>query len=344
MRTRTRLLALAALTGAAVLARGPLAARRAAVDRVPPELRAPICWLPLAINGLTLPLLRRLPPPPTAVREGVTVVQRTVGLPGRRPVPVHVYEPSGRDRPSGAVLWIHGGGLVIGDPVGYHDVCSRIADEVGVLVVNVDYRLAPENPFPAGLEDCYTALAWLHESADELGVDRARLAVAGDSAGGGIAASLAQVARDRGHVDLALQCLLYPMLDDRTVLREDHAGRGELVWTPSENRFGWTSWLGGPPVADAAPPYAAAARREDLSGLPPAWIGVGDLDLFFEEDVDYAERLRAAGVACDLHVVPGMYHATERFRPDEPRMADFSRRVVDALREAVGAPVPGRVG
>ena len=335
MSRRSGLAALALVLSAAALVR-PVAGRRAALGAVPKGLRSPACWLPLSFNALVVRAIRALPPAPTAVRDGVTVEQRTVRAgEGRAPVTVHVYEPAARTRPSGAVVWTHGGGYVIGDPVGYHDVCSRLADELGALVVSVGYRLAPEHPFPAGLEDAYTALLWLHESATDLGVDRRAVAVAGDSAGGGLAAALAQVAHDRGEAPVCFQALVYPMLDDRTVLRTDHGGRGAFVWSPASNRYGWTAYLGAPPTAGSAPEYAAPARRADLRGLPPAWVGVGDLDLFHEEDVDYARRLEAAGVACRLDVVPGMYHAADRFRPDHPSMSGFTRGMVDALRDAL---------
>jgi len=331
-RARRALLTLGGLGVATAALARPVAARRTAVSAVPPGLRSPACWLPFPFTPLGVRAMKALPMPPTRVRHGVTVEERTVDAgAGRTPVSVHVYEPAGRARPSGAVVWTHGGGYMIGHPVGYHDICSRIADELGALVVSVDYRLAPEHPFPAGLEDAYTALLWLHESADDLGVDPQAVAVAGDSAGGGLAAALAQAAHDRGEAPVCFQALVYPMLDDRTALREDHAGRGALVWTPASNRFGWTSYLGSPPTHDHAPDYAAPSRRTDLGGLPPAWIGVGELDLFLEEDVDYAHRLEAAGVPCELVVVPGMYHAADRFRADDPRMVDFTRSMVDAL-------------
>jgi acetyl esterase/lipase len=342
-RARLALLTLGGLGAATAALARPAAARRAAVSAVPAGLRSPVCWLPLPFTPAAVRVMRALPQPAAPVRDGVTVDERTVQAgAGRTPVRVHVYEPAGRARPSGAVVWTHGGGYVIGDPVGYHDVCSRLADELGVLVVSVDYRLAPEHPFPAGLEDAYTALLWLHESASELGVDRDAVAVAGDSAGGGLAAALAQAATDRGEAPVCFQALVYPMLDDRTVLREEHGGRGALVWTAASNRFGWTSYLGSAPSHDRAPEYASPSRRDDLGGLPPAWIGVGDLDLFLEEDVDYAERLEAAGVPCELVVVPGMYHAADRFRADDPRMVGFSRSMVDALGRGLLRPAHGR--
>ena len=246
-----------------------------------------------------------------------------------------MYDVPDRPRPSGALLWIHGGGFVLGHPAYYHDVCSRLVAELGIVVVSVDYRLAPENPFPAGLEDCYTALAWLHSSAAELGVDPARVAVGGDSAGAGLSAALAQLAHDRGEVPVRFQLLIYPMLDDRTVLRTDHVGTGTFVWSPTSNRFGWTCYLGHPPQAGPERPYAAAARRGDLGGLPPAWIGVGDIDLFHAEDVAYAGRLTAAGVPCELVVVPGMYHGADGLVSGVPSMTAFRDGATEALRAAL---------
>lgn len=325
---------------AATLLRTALARYRL-VAAVPAELRHRMLYFPMTISAPALWLVRRATPSPSALVPGTTVERRTVpARDGQPPVEVLVYEPAERRRPSGALLWVHGGGFVLGDPVTYHDVCSRYAAELGVTVVSVDYRLAPEHPFPAGLGDCYAALRWLHDSAAELGVDPARIAVGGDSAGAGLAATLAQLAHDRAEVDVCFQLLIYPMLDDRTVLRTDHAGTGQLVWTPASNRFGWTSYLGHPPVETEQRPYAAGARRTDLRGLPLAWIGVGDVDLFHAEDVAYAERLRAAGVACELHVAPGLYHGADGFREQQSAVAaDFRRRALEALRAAIGQPV-----
>jgi acetyl esterase/lipase len=232
---------------------------------------------------------------------------------------------------------MHGGGYVVGSPVTYHEQCSGFADELGIIVVSVDYRLAPEHPFPAGLEDCYTALRWVHDHADALGVDPARIAVGGDSAGGGLAAALAQLALDRGKVPVCFQLLVYPMLDDRTVLRADHGGTGAFVWSPTSNAFGWTSYLGHPPRHDDDRPYAAPARREDLRGLPPAWIGVGGLDLFHDEDLAYAERLRAAGVECEVTVVAGMYHGADVVSGGSAASTAFRAAGRDALGAALAS-------
>ncbi len=177
----------------------------------------------------------------------------------------------------------------------------------------------------------------MHERADELGLDPARIAVGGASAGGGLAATLAQRAHDKGGPAIAYQLLVYPMLDDRTVWRADDGGRGRLLWTPTLNRYAWTAYLGRPPELDQAPPYAAAARREDLRGLPPAWIGVGDLDLFYAEDVDYARRLGEADVDATLRIVGRMYHAADVLAPQTPLMEAFVDRMVDALRPFIGS-------
>jgi acetyl esterase/lipase len=305
---------------------------------VAPDLRSPMLAVaaPRA-SRRTLPLIRSIPIP-GRIPPGVTHDVRTAAVPGREPVPVHVYEPNRRQEPSGALYWIHGGGFVMGTPAMGDRFCGRVALELGVLVVSVDYRLAPEHPFPTPLEDTYTGLRWLHDRAHELGLDPARIAIGGDSAGGGLAASLAQMAHDRNEVPVCFQLLVYPMLDDRTVLRPDHGDTGDFVWDPRSNRFGWTSYLGRPPVADSASPYAAAARRDDLTGLPRAWIGVGTIDLFHAEDVAYAERLRRAGVETELLVVPGMYHGADGFPGVEKTsgMEEFNQSKLDALRAAIG--------
>lgn len=292
--------------GAAVLR------RRRSVHAVDPELRNPMMWPPLSIGSrLELALGRRLFLPATTPVEGVDV--RSYDVPGG--LDVLVYDPTGRERPGAALVWIHGGGLVMGTPEVAHHTCSLMARELGILVVSVRYRLAPEHPFPAGLDDCRAALRWVVASTDRLGVDPARIAVGGDSAGGGLAAAVAQWATDEG-IALALQLLVYPMLDDRTALRERDL-RGRLVWTPRSNRWAWSAYLGHRAGGAEDRPYAVAARRADLTGLPPAWIGVGDLDLFHDEDLAYARRLEAAGVPVTLHVQPGMPHGLD-LSPADP--------------------------
>jgi acetyl esterase/lipase len=325
--------------GAAVSGRKLATRHRDIRELVAADLRSPLLYVNLpttsarGARALRRVELSRMFPLPS----GVTSTRRTVGGGTREPVTLHLYEPVGRQRPSGVLYWIHGGGFVIGSAVMGQSFGGRVAQELGVLVVSVEYRLAPDHPFPAPLEDCYTGLAWVHEHADELGVDPTRIAVGGESAGGGLAATLAQLAHDRGEVPLCFQLLVYPMADDRTVVRADHGRTGRVGWDPASNRFGWTSYLGHPPGTDTVAPYAVTARRADLTGLPPAWIGVGDIDLFHDEDLEYAERLRAAGVPVDLVVVPGMPHGADVLMPQAPQMVAFNDAKLAALRRALVA-------
>lgn len=308
--------------------------REAQIRRVPRDLRSRNLRLPLPLwHASMAPVLRHLTDVPTDVVAGVEVREVMAGH-----VRVLVHEPAGRERPSGAVVWMHGGGLMLGRAENAHDRCSRLARDLGVVVVSVDYRLAPEAPFPAAIDDCVAALHWVHQEAGQLGVVPSRVAVGGDSAGGGLAACLAQRALDEG-LPVALQVLFYPMLDDRTGLRGDRRGiRGPLTWTPRSNRAGWSAYLGHPAGTDEQRAYAVAARRADLSGLAPAWIGVGEFDLFHDEDVEYARRLREAGVECELVTVPGMYHGADSVIPSPPSMVSFLASATAALARAIGAP------
>lgn len=321
----------AAVAGLAIAAAVIVGRRKLdnALSAVAPELRSPL--LPFtagAVTQATLPVVRFLFRIPTNPGPGVTVVDRYVGDPA---VHVSVTIPDTRSAPSPAVLWLHGGGYVVGSPRFEASGAGKLARELGIVVVAPAYRLAPEHPFPAGLDDCMAALRWMRASADELGIDADRIAVIGSSAGGGMAAAIAQRSHDE-RIRLRAQVLVYPMLDDRSVLRDDHAGRGRFGWTPESNRFGWTAYLGRAPRMSDAPDYAAPARRSDLSNLPPAWVGVGDLDLFCEEDIDYAERLQEAGVPCELVTVPGMYHGADGVARKAPSMLRFRAATLDHLR------------
>ncbi|MRG58886.1 alpha/beta hydrolase fold domain-containing protein [Agromyces sp. CFH 90414] len=268
--------------------------------------------------------------PPVA---GIRIEDLTVpGADGAPDVEVRVYDPAGRAPGSPALLWLHGGGFLIGDPEQDEASSIAFARELGMLVVAPRYRLAPEHPAPAAVHDAYSALTWLFGEAAARSVDPGRIAIGGASAGGGLAAGLALYAHDRGEVRPAFQLLVYPMLDDRTVLRTDLDTRGVRGWTPASNRFGWTSYLGGPPGAADVSPYAAPARRADLTGLPPAWIGVGSLDLFHDEDCAYAFRLQAAGVGCELLVIEGAFHGFDSIMRKAGVSREFWRAQADALR------------
>jgi acetyl esterase/lipase len=317
---------------AALVRAGTVRAR--SLQPVAQDLRTPLLFLPIAPGSPRhLRFVRRLMQREVSmpVPDTVTVGEATASYDTRPSVRVVTYRREGTERPAGGLIWIHGGGTVIGSPQQGHPICGRWVDELGLFIASVDYRLAPEHPYPAGLEDCYTALCWMHDQADLLGIDRNKLMVGGDSAGGLLAASLCQLALDRGGPPIRFQLLEYPMLDDRTVDRPDPGRSRSFVWSPKASRFGWSSYLAGGTAEDQDSPYAAPSRRTDLSGLPPAWIGVGGIDLLHDEAVAYAGRLRTAGVPCQLHVEPGMYHGADAIRPN----AETSKRFTDIMTLAL---------
>lgn len=258
------------------------------------------------------------------------------GPTGAPPVPVYIINSeAGRNRP--AILHTHGGGFVAGkarDGIAY---LQKIAAELDCTIVTVDYRLAPETTYAGSVADNYAALVWLHGHAHDLGIDASRIAVMGESAGGGHAALLALKARDEGVVPLVAQILAAPMLDDRTgTVTTPAAPIGELVWTAAGNRFGWASFLGQQPGTSTVPSAAVPARRNDLRGLPPAFIGVGSLDLFVDEDIAYARALIDAGVMAELVVVPGAFHGFEGLGAGTKVARDFNTMKANALRRAFG--------
>lgn len=250
-------------------------------------------------------------------------------------VGVRLHRPPNAAANGPALLWIHGGGYVIGSAAQDDIICRRFARELGVTVAAVDYRLAPEHPYPIPLEDCYGALTWL---AGLPSVDSSLVAVGGASAGGGLAAALALLARDRGEVDVAAQVLVYPMLDDRSGTREGLDDHRHRMWTQKSNVYGWSSYLG-----DADPNVAVPARNPDLSGLPPAWVGVGTNDLFHDEDLAYAESLTAAGVPCEVEVVPGAFHGFDGAVPKASVSQTFFASQVAWLRQTL-TPSGSRAG
>lgn len=281
---------------------------------VDPDFLPLIDFFPAAgFNAETLGPIREMVaalPRPPAPDDGVAVSERTVPGPAEAPdVRVVIYTPTRSKGPYPVVVHLHGGGYVIGSPE-LADTNNRLfASSVGCMIVSVDYRLAPEAVFPAAVEDSYAALKWVHAHVASIGGDPGRLAVMGESAGGGLAAGLALLTRDRGEVPLIGQILIYPMIDDRnTDPATAHPYAGEYVWTMASNQFGWTSLLGKKPGGADTSPYAAAARAADLAGLPPTFVSLGDLDLFLEEDLDYVRRLTRAGVPVELHMYAGAIH------------------------------------
>jgi len=286
-----------------------------------PDLRRVARFTPRQLVGpRTLPLMRFL----LTLRGGRADSAAEVITLGSG-TGVRMFRPVGVTEPAPALLWIHGGGYVIGAARQDDALCHRFSTRLGVTVASVEYRLAPEHPYPAPLDDCYSALTWLTGLPS---VDSRRVAIGGASAGGGLAAALALLARDRAEIKPAFQLLVYPMLDDRSSATADNPNY--RMWNPRSNRFGWTAYLG-----DADPQVAVPARRTDLSGLPPAWIGVGTHDLFHDEDLAYAERLRAAGVPCDVDVVPGAFHGFDLWRPKAEVSQRFFDKQCEILRAAL---------
>lgn len=266
--------------------------------------------------------------------ERVEVADRRIpGAPGAPPVPVRTYRPRDRQGPLPVLLYFHGGGFVTGDLENEHQRCLDFAAKVGIAVVSVDYRLAPENPFPAAFDDCHAATLWAYENAAELGGDPTRLAVGGGSAGGGLAAAVALRARDEGGPPLVFQFLLYPVLDDRMDTPSMHAYTEPPLFNRVDAAHMWRHYLG--PLHGEAPVYAAPGRAEDLAGLPPAYVLAAEADPLRDEDIDYARGLIEAGVPTELHHVPGVYHGF-----DGVVTAEISRRALAgqraALRRALG--------
>jgi len=276
------------------------------------------------MNQLASPIL---PSPP--------VTERTIaGSPGAPPVRVFVVGDSpGSSKP--AVLHFHHGAYVAGSAAASRRDIQDLSVAHDCVAVSVEYRLAPETTFPGSLEDNYTALRWIFTNAKQLGIDTKRIAIKGESAGGGHAAALAIAARDRGEVPICLQVLIYPMLDDRTCSSKTMPPfLGHYIWTPESNRFAWASFLGVPPGTARVPRNSVPARISNLNGLPPAFIGVGSIDLLAPESIDYAQRLVAAGVAVELNVVPGAFHAFNYIAPDTSLSREFEHAWNEALRRA----------
>lgn len=212
---------------------------------------------------------------------------------------------------------------------------EHIVKTVGCMVASVDWRKAPEHPYPAARYDCYRGLKWTVDHAAELGVDADRIAVGGASSGGGLAAGLVLLARDRGGPDIAFQLLIYPMIDDRNVTPSSHAITYERVWTRESNLIGWRSHLAALSGTAMVPPYAAASRATNLADLPPTFIAVGDLDLFLDESLEYAQRLAQALVRTEFHVYPGAFHGFDLLAPDAEVSKRFARDRDEALQRAL---------
>src|SRR6202167_2897893 len=303
---------------------------------VDPELRPVLKQFPgYDLTAEMVGQFRQMPGTPPLPAPAPQPVERHIpGPPGAPEVRLWVVDPAPLEKGKPLLLHMHGGGFMMTDP-GLMRHLQGIATDCHCVVVSVDYRLAPETRFPGSLEDNYAALKWAHAHAAELGIDRSRIALGGESAGGGHAASLAIHARDRNEVPIIFQLLIYPQLDDRT--GSSHPAPpaiGHFMWTASANRFAWSSLLGVPAGSSKVPVAAVPARVASVAGLPPAWIGVGALDLFVEEDMEYARRLVHAGVATELLVVRGAFHGFDLLVPDAEVSKQFSASWKSALLKA----------
>ena len=278
-------------------------------------------------------LLISLAPTPKAPENILVENIFITGQDDRTKIRLRIYKPKSIAAPTPVLLWLHGGGYVMGQPEMDDLGCAQYVRELGITIVSVDYRYAPKHPFPAGLEDSYSALKWVESHSQQLGIDAKRIAIGGASAGGGLAAALVQLAHDRQEIKPIFQLLVYPMLDDRTVLRADIDDSNSPTWNQKSNRFGWESYLGKKCGAEDVPAYSVPARREDLSGLPQAWIGVGTVDIFHDEDVAYAQRLKERGIECELYIVPGAFHGFDVFDPQVPIVQDFRKSQISALKK-----------
>ncbi|MFC6084139.1 alpha/beta hydrolase [Sphaerisporangium aureirubrum] len=295
-----------------------------------PELSALLAEMPLMseLGPEVLAQMRQLPTTPVEpLLEGRAADRRevTVPAPDGTPIPLSIFSPAGRAAAAPCVFWIHGGGMVMGDRFSNIDIPLEWLDLLGAVVVSVDYRLAPEVTGTTLAEDCYQGLLWTVEHAAELGIDPARVVVAGASAGGGLAAGVTLMARDRGTPAIAAQVLICPMLDHRNVTtssRQYSGGPG--VWTREMNEFGWRSVIGDPGAEDVSA-YVSPALADDLSGLPTTYIDAGTAEVFRDEDVDYATRIWAAGGQAELHVWAGGFHAFDALYP-EARISAAARR------------------
>ncbi len=284
-----------------------------------PEIREALKGVP-PMNGFAfdqLPAMREQRNAQVALIELSDAVERTTyTVPGRDGAPdvaVRVHRPRGASGDLPCLYFMHGGGYVFGtflmDDLRFDKWCPML----NCMGVSVEYRLAPETPYPGPLEDCYAGLKWVYENAGRLGIDRGRLGIGGASAGGGLAAGLALLVRDRAEFPIAYQLLIYPMIDDR--MTSVSSSWDVPIWNPRSNNDGWTAYLGGPRGGDDVPAYAAASRAKDVAGLPPAYVMVGALDGFLDEDVAYAQRLTHAGVPAELHVYPGGPHGFDGLLP-----------------------------
>ena len=279
------------------------------------------------INSLIGMMTAELPP-----IDNIVIEDRNIAAPDALlELVVRIYKPTGVSGSLPGIFFIHGGGMIMGSIETENHKAAMLCETIQSIVVSVEYRLAPENPYPAQVQDCYEALVWMSKNASELGLDTDRLAIVGGSAGGGLAIATALMARDQEFPKISFQMANYPMIDDRNETPSSKEITDVGIWDRKANIEAWDWYLGG----KNADEYAAPARAIDLSGLPPTFIDVGELDLFRDEDIEFAKRLLQAGVTTELHVYPGAYHASESFAPEAELSKQIWTKRIEALKRAL---------
>lgn len=263
--------------------------------------------------------------------DSLSIHDEIIAGPDNHSLKLRIYQPAERDEKLPALLWIHGGGYVLGTVESSDPLCAEFVKEAGCVVVSVDYRLAPEHPYPAPIEDCYSALKWMAGHVEALNIDGDRIGVAGASAGGGLTAALTLLARDRGYPSVHFQMPLYPMIDDRNNTPSAKEIKEGMIWNQTTNEAGWQMYLGPLHGTDNVPSYAAPARETDYSRLPYTYTCVGQLDPFRSETIAYVTKLAEAGVDVEFHLFPGAYHGFEGVNPD----ADLAVRAKDEYIQAL---------
>lgn len=306
------------------------------INHINPELRKIMDTLPVVdLNSRTMPEDFVLP---VQVKSPLVKTTKRMIQGKDTELLLKIYEPvSKTDAPLPALLWIHGGGYLMGHPDLDDSLCEQFVLRANCLVGSIDYRLAPEHTYPAAIEDCYSGLKWMAEHADELHIDSSRLAIGGASAGGGLTAALAILARDRGGPNIVFQMPLYPMIDDRNLTPSSHeinSSNFPKAWNREMNQLAWSMYLGSA-ANDEVPSYAAAAREKDLTGLPPAYTCVGDLDPFRDETIDYVARLAQADVPVEFHLYPGCFHGFDVIFNDTEISNRARNEYIDALARAL---------
>jgi acetyl esterase/lipase len=306
------------------------------MNRVAPELKEILTVFPPLRLPEGLEAARQAPAIPIEKLENVNITTRSIPGGDGQAMKVKIYEPAPRNGTKlPALLFIHGGGYVLGDADASDGDCQEFAQQAQCVVVSVDYRLAPEHPYPAPLEDCYAALVWMTNAADELNIDVSRVAVAGQSAGGGLTAALCLLARDRKGPAISFQMPLYPMIDDRNITPSSFEITDErAIWNRGNNLAGWRMYLGEHANGEISP-YAAPARAKNLSNLPPTYTCVGQLDPFRDETIEYVAKLAQAGVPVEFHLYPGAYHGFELLNPTTEIGKKAKNQYVQALKKAL---------